>query len=50
MLIYIQEEWLIVFDNADDLSPEEVARFFPSGNSVVICMFHIAISRAMTIV
>ena len=29
---YIQEEWLIVFDNADDPSPEEVARFFPSGN------------------
>ena len=29
---YIQDEWLIVFDNADNLSPEEVARFFPSGN------------------
>ena len=29
---YIQEEWLIVFDNADDPLPEEVARFFPSGN------------------
>ena len=29
---YIQEEWLIVFDNADDPSSEEVARFFPSGD------------------
>ena len=28
----IQEEWLIVFDNADDLSPEAVAKFFPPGN------------------
>ena len=29
---YIQEEWLIVFDNADEPSPEVVAKFFPSGN------------------
>ena len=28
----IQEEWLIVFDNADDPPPEVVAKFFPSGN------------------
>ena len=28
----IQEEWLIVFDNADDLAPEAVAKFFPSGD------------------
>jgi len=28
----IQDEWLIVFDNADDPSPEMVARFFPPGN------------------
>ena len=28
----IQEEWLIVFDNADDPSPEAVARFIPVGN------------------
>jgi len=28
----IQEEWLIVFDNADDLPPEEVANFIPPGN------------------
>ena len=28
----IQEEWLIVFDNADEPSPEVVAKFFPSGN------------------
>ena len=27
-----QEDWLIVFDNADDLSPDEVVRFIPSGN------------------
>ncbi|KAF8808359.1 hypothetical protein BYT27DRAFT_7005992, partial [Phlegmacium glaucopus] len=31
---HIQEEWLIVFDNADDPSPEVymVAKFFPPGN------------------
>ena len=29
---HIQEEWLIVFDNADDPSPQEVAEFFPPGN------------------
>ena len=29
---YIQEEWLIVFDNADEPPPEVVARFFPLGN------------------
>ena len=29
---YIQGEWLIVFDNADEPSPEVVAKFFPSGN------------------
>ena len=28
----IQEEWLIVFDNADDLSPDAVAKFIPPGN------------------
>ena len=28
----IQEEWLIVFDNADDLSPGVVAKFIPPGN------------------
>ena len=28
----IQEEWLIVYDNADDLVPEVVAKFFPSGD------------------
>ena len=28
----IQEEWLILFDNADDPSPEAVARFIPVGN------------------
>ena len=27
----IQEEWLIVFDNADDPSPEAVAKFIPPG-------------------
>ena len=31
-LSHIQEEWLIVFDNADDPPPGEIARFFPSGN------------------
>jgi len=30
---HIQEEWLIVFDNADDLLPQVVAKFFPPGNS-----------------
>src|SRR5271155_5996727 len=29
---HIQEEWLIVFDNADKPPPEVVARFFPLGN------------------
>src|SRR5277367_1890312 len=29
---HIQEEWLIVFDNADEPPPEVVARFFPLGN------------------
>ena len=29
---HIQGEWLIVFDNADDVSPELVARFIPAGN------------------
>ena len=28
----IEEEWLIVFDNADNPSPDVVARFIPSGN------------------
>ena len=28
----IQEEWLIVFDNADDPPPEVVANFIPPGN------------------
>ena len=28
----IQEEWLIVFDNADDLPPDVVAKFIPSGS------------------
>ena len=28
----IQEEWLIVFDNADDLPPDAVAKFIPPGN------------------
>ena len=29
---HIQEEWLIIFDNADDPSPEIVTKFVPSGN------------------
>ena len=28
----IKEGWLMVFDDANDLSPEAVANFFPSGN------------------
>ena len=28
----VQEEWLMVFDNADDLSPDAVAKFIPPGN------------------
>jgi hypothetical protein len=28
----IQEEWLIVFDNADHLPPDVVAKFIPPGN------------------
>ena len=34
----IQEEWLIVFDNADDLRPETVANFIPPGNRGNILM------------
>jgi len=30
--ISFQEEWLIVFDNADNPSPEVVAKFIPPGN------------------
>ena len=29
---HIQEEWFLVFDNADDPSPEVVAKFIPPGN------------------
>ena len=29
---FIQEEWLIVFDNADDLPPDVVAKFISPGN------------------
>ena len=28
----IQDEWLIVFDNADDLPPDALAKFIPPGN------------------
>ena len=28
----IEEEWMIVFDNADDLPPDVVAKFIPPGN------------------
>ncbi|KAF8812777.1 hypothetical protein BYT27DRAFT_7086200 [Phlegmacium glaucopus] len=28
----IKDEWLMVFDNADDPAPEDVAKFFPSGS------------------
>ena len=31
-IAHIQNEWLIVFDNADDPSPEVVAKFMPPGN------------------
>ena len=29
---FLQEEWLIVFDNADSPPPEVVEKFIPSGN------------------
>ena len=29
---FLQEDWLIVFDNADSPSPEVVEKFIPSGN------------------
>ena len=35
-IAHIQKEWLIVFDNADDPSPEEVAKFIPVGNRGII--------------
>ena len=28
----IQEEWMLVFDNVDDLTPDVVAKFIPPGN------------------
>ena len=34
----LQEQWLIVFDNADDLLPETVANFIPPGNQGNILM------------
>jgi hypothetical protein len=32
-IAFIQEEWLIVFDNANDLLPEAVVKFFPPGDN-----------------
>ena len=32
-IAFMQRKWLIVFDNADDLLPEVVAKFFPLGDS-----------------
>jgi tetratricopeptide (TPR) repeat protein len=47
----IQEEWLIVFDNADDLSPEAVANFFPPGNrgNILITSRNQSMGRIVTL-
>ena len=45
----IQEEWLIVFDNADDPSPEAVAKFIPPGirGNILITSRNRSIGRAI---
>jgi hypothetical protein len=47
----IQEEWLIVFDNADDLSPDAVAKFFPPGNrgNILITSRNQSMRRVVTL-
>jgi tetratricopeptide (TPR) repeat protein len=47
----IQEGWLIVFDNVDDLSPEAVANFFPSGNrgNILITSRNQSMGRIVTL-
>jgi tetratricopeptide (TPR) repeat protein len=47
----IQEGWLIVFDNADDLSPEAVANFFPPGNrgNILITSRNQSMGRIVTL-
>jgi hypothetical protein len=47
----IQEEWLIVFDNADDLSAEAVAKFFPPGNrgNILITSRNQSMGRVVTL-
>ena len=47
----IQEGWLIVFDNADNLSPEAVANFFPPGNrgNILITSRNQSMGRVVTL-
>ena len=47
---HIQEEWLIIFDNADDLSSEMVAKFIPSGNrgNILITSRNRSMGRVMS--
>jgi hypothetical protein len=47
----IQEGWLIGFDNADDLSPEAVANFFPPGNrgNILITSRNQSMGRVVTL-
>ena len=46
----VQEEWLLVFDNADDPPPEQVAKFFPSGNggNILITSRNKSMGRAIS--
>jgi len=47
---HIQEEWLIMFDNADDPSPEVVAKFIPPGNrgNILITSRNRSMGRAIS--
>jgi hypothetical protein len=47
----IQVGWLIVFDNADDLSPEAVANFFPPDNrgNILITSQNQSMRRVVTV-
>jgi hypothetical protein len=47
----IQEEWLIVFDNTDDLSPEALAKYFPPGNrgNILITSRNQSMGRVVTL-
>ena len=49
-IAHIQEEWLIVFDNADNPPPEVVAKFIPPGNrgNILITSTNISMGRIIS--